>query len=57
MRLRKWSNNGAAPNQILLRLGCQPDGPVYFRDHELELVSGETTQIAPSLESFIASLR
>lgn len=44
-------------NQILLRMGNQPDGPVYFWDHELELQSGETTQIAPSLESFIASLK
>lgn len=44
-------------NQILLRLGNQPDGPVYFWDHELELEGGETTQIAPSLESFIASLK
>ena len=44
-------------NQILLRMGNQPDGPVYFWDHELELEGGETIQIAPSLENFIASLR
>lgn len=44
-------------NQILLRMGTQPDGPVYFWDHELELEGGETTQIAPSLESFMANLK
>ena len=44
-------------NEILLRLGNQPDGPAYFWDHELELEGGETTQIAPSLESFVASLK
>jgi|SRR5215469_1016483 len=44
-------------NQILLGMGNQLDGPVYFWDHELELQGGETTQIAPSLEGFIASLK
>lgn len=44
-------------NQILLQLGKQPDGPVYFWDHELELLGDETTQIAPTLESFIESLK
>lgn len=29
-------------NQILLRMGNQPDGPVYFWDHELELLGDET---------------
>lgn len=44
-------------NQILLHMGNQPDGPVYFWDHELELQGDPVSPIAPSLESFIAGLK